>query len=106
MESQTNPVPTEDDKSILDSGELTFRVRAADGTVTDHKMDLLRLKLTCEECESTHGLEIVDGKIQPTAAFVADLAGRLDEMGVCGCTGTVAWQIWLAAFKQMALIKN
>jgi hypothetical protein len=93
-------------RSVLESGEIVFHVRRGGECVTEHKVDLLSLKLTCEECEQSHGLQIADGRIQPTAAFLRDLAGRIQELGVENCTPTTAWQMWLAAAEAMAELKN
>jgi len=91
---------------VLESGELVFRVRRSGECVTEHHVDLLALKLTCEECEQAHGLQITDGRVQPTSAFLLDLAGRIQELGVDGCTPTTAWQMWMAAAEAMTELKN
>ena len=99
QESKTIPV--------LADGSLTFRIRTADGCEFDAQMDLLQLKLTCEACESMHGLEVRDGQIQPTPAFLTDLSRRLiADCGLERCTPTIAWQIWMAAYAQMEQLKN
>lgn len=92
--------------AVLESGELVFRVRRGQAEV-DHTIDLLALKLTCEACEQEHSLRVTeDNKLQPTTEFLVDLAGRLESLGICGCTPTVAWQIWIAAGLQMEMLKN
>jgi hypothetical protein len=104
MEQPTSQ-PDRSNAPVFSTGELEFRVQTKDGVV-EHKIDLLSLKLTCEECEAAHGLQAVDGRLQPTAAFLSDLAGRCESLGVCGCTGTVAWQLWLASANAMEQLKN
>lgn len=93
------------DHPMLSTGEIVFRVQREEGYV-DHKIDILTLKLTCEECEKAHSIEAVNDRLQPTAAFLVDLAGRLEEMGVCGCTPTIAWQMWISASDAMTKLKN
>lgn len=105
MEPHRNPTTCES-SPILDSGEMVFRVRRGDGCQTDHHIDLLALKLTCEECEQAHGLKVVDGGYQPTAAFLVDLAGRIELMGVERCTPTIAWQMWVQSANEMESLKN
>lgn len=92
--------------AVLESGELIFRVRRPDGSETDHQIDLLSLKLTCEETEQVHNLQVKDGAIAPTAAFLADLAARFVELGVADCTPTIAYQMWLSSYGAMETLKN
>lgn len=91
---------------ILSDGQLRFRVRHRDGTETTHDVDLLVLKVTCEQCEDRHQLTVKDGRIQPTPEFLVDLAGRLAGCGLADCTPTLAWQAWIAATEAMTTLKN
>jgi hypothetical protein len=113
MEKQTLPVtseqvgPQSQPIPVLADGTLTFEIQTADGCRFRSQMDLLQLKLICEECEAAHGLEVRDGQVQPTAAFLADLSRRLiDQCNLERCTPTIAWQIWLSAYSQMEQLKN
>lgn len=91
---------------LLDSGELIFRVRRGDAEA-EFTLDLLELKLTCEEAVAAHSLaEDKTGRYVPTAAFLRDLAGRLEGLGVCGCTPTLACKFWHAAGEEWERLKN
>jgi hypothetical protein len=96
---------TKNTDSVLNDGTLTFRVRRRDGQESTHEVDLLLLKLTCERCEQEHGLQVVEGRVQPTAEFLTDLASRLSQW-IAGCTPTLAWQAWIAATDEMGRLKN
>jgi hypothetical protein len=91
---------------LMSDGKVRFRVRRSGGAETVHEVDLLVLKVTCEQCEDQHQLTIKDGRIQPTADFLIDLAGRLTAYGLADCTPTLAWQAWIAATEAMASLKN
>jgi hypothetical protein len=86
---------------VLEDGTIQFVVRRPDGTTTEHGVDLLVLKLTCEECQTAHQLAVKDGLMNPTAAFLIDLAGRLAGLGLDGCTPTMAHRAWVTASEQM-----
>jgi hypothetical protein len=94
------------DTPIMADGELIFAVRRADGTVTEHRVDLLMLKLTCEQCETAHRLTDAEGQVNPTPEFLLDLAGKLQAIGIERCTPTLAWQAWVAASEQMQMLKK
>lgn len=83
---------------VLDDGLLRFKIRnSATGEQTEHAIDVLLLRLTCEECETTHRLQTNDsGAYIATAAFLTDLAAKLESQGVTGCTPSVARQLWVA----------
>lgn len=91
---------------LLDDGTLKFRVKRPDGAETEHSVDLLVLKLTCEACEEQHRLQTVEGRLQPTPAFLADLAVQLGGLGLAPCTPTLAWQAWIACGEQMGRLGN
>ena len=94
------------DSPILSTGEILFKVQREDAIV-EHRVDLLELKLTCEECEKSHTLAVdAENRMQPTAAFLRDLSGRLEQIGVCGCTPTIAYKMWISAAEAMAELKN
>lgn len=103
MEVPSSP-PTSD-RPALNDGELVFCVQRAEGT-TEHRLDLLLLKLTCEQCESLHRLEEKDGVLHPTPDFLLDLAGKLQSIGFDRCTPTLAWQAWIAAGNQINRLKK
>lgn len=87
---------------VISDGILRFGVKPVNGTDADivqHEVDILLLKLTCEACEMAHGLKetkSADGtyKVVATPAFLIDLAKRLQDIGLKGCSATVACQLW------------
>ena len=90
----------------LVEGTIRFKLRDGEQT-TDHAIDLLVLKLVCEECERLHDLKPDDsGVLQYTAQFLYDLAGKLSGLGVPGCTPTMAYQLWHAAAMGMSDLKK
>ncbi len=90
----------------LDDGRFVFGITDADGQRAERSIDLLVLKLTCEEMESKHGLTAdLQGKIRPTSQFLADLSRSL-QADVPGCTPTIAWQLWLASFGAIERLKK
>ena len=94
------------DAVVLGDGSLAFRVKRADGSEQALSIDLLILKLTCQQCEEDHDLQVVNGRINPTPRFLKDLAERLGEFGVTNCTPSLAWQLWLASIEQMEQLKK
>lgn len=104
MEQPSNPARP--DAPVLEDGELVFRVRRVDGSETDHRLDLLCLKLTCEACEEQHGLQVKDGCLRPTPDFLVDLARRIESLGLDRCTPTLAWKVWIAAADGMQGLKK
>lgn len=89
----------------LSDGNLTFTIRKADGTENQVSIDLLILRLTCEQCEDQHKLTTKDGRIVPTTEFLVDLAGRLNPH-IPGCTPSLAWQLWNCSIEQMDNLKK
>ncbi len=88
---------------LLTDGTLLFHVRRRDGTESEHTVDLLVLKLACEDCEKKHQIGRGVGEpMQPTPEFLVDLAERLSGFGLDNCTPTLAWQAWKAATEQMS----
>jgi hypothetical protein len=102
MEQQSS----QQDHNILDSGELVYGRRRGGECVTEHKIDLLVLRLVCEECVEENNLAVKDGRYVMTAGFLLDLAGRLNDVGVDGCTPTEARQLWMLSTQTQETLKN
>ncbi|MGH8743516.1 MAG: hypothetical protein ACREUY_04480 [Burkholderiales bacterium] len=97
------PAPLEFDDGLL---RFTLNNRET-GEATKHTLDVLLLRLTCEEAETLHNLPLNDsGAYKPTAAFLADLAKRIEELGVPGCTASVAYQLWVASATEIESLKK
>ena len=97
--------PARPSGAILTTGELRFHVMTAEG-LSERLVDLLWLKLTCEEAERENDLRIdAEGRFLPTAQFLDDLAARLGAK-VEGCSATMAYQMWVAASQAMTELKN
>lgn len=95
------------DPQTLSDGLLRFQVKPlGDGEAVVHELDVLLLKLACEECESKHGLKVVEGRVRPTTDFLRDLAAKLETLGVVGCSASVAYQLWCEASDAIALLKK
>lgn len=92
--------------TLLSDGSLEFRVRRKNGEEQTISIDLLVLKLICEECEDQHQLRASNGTTKPTAAFLQDLAKRLCGAGVDNCSPSLAWQLWFAGIEQMNDLKK
>lgn len=87
---------------ILPDGLLRFGVQSKDGTVREHAIDVLILRMACDECVLKHNLQTErqpDGSeaYKMTAAFLSDLAATLAGLGVEGCTPSVARQLWFTS---------
>lgn len=91
---------------MLTDGQLSFEVKRADGTTTTHELDLLVIKLACEQCERRHQLKEAEGRLVPTPEFLQDLSATLAGLGLVRCTPTIAWQVWISASEQMATLKK
>ena len=97
--------PSRRSGAILTTGELTFSVLTPEGP-SERKVDLLWLKLTCEETERDNSLQVdAEGRQQATALFLKDLSNRLSAE-VADCTPTMAYQMWIAASEAMNELKN
>lgn len=84
-----------DTLTVLDDGQLHFKIRNRAGEETEHAIDVLLLRLVCEECETSHNLKTdANGHYLATASFLTDLTGRLTAVGVHGCTPSLARQLW------------
>jgi len=92
-------------RPILASGKILFSIQTPEGP-QDIEMDVLWLKLTCEEVEKQHNLETdAENRLIPTAKFLDDLKIKLQER-VPTCGETVAWQMWIAVAEAMSELKN
>jgi hypothetical protein len=97
--------PTRPTGPILTSGDLQFQLMTPEG-VSEQRVDLLWLKLTCEEAERENELRTdTEGRMLPSAQFLDDLAARLSAK-VPTCTPTMAYQMWIAASHAMTELKN
>ena len=92
--------------SLLDDGQLKFRVRLPDGTEGVQAVDILTLKLFCERKEAEHNLETAEGRLIATDTFMDDLAAGLSELGLTGLTRSQAWKVWVASSDAMVRLKN
>lgn len=91
----TNPI-------TLDDGLLTFTILNREtGESAKHSLDVLLLRLTCQECESLHNLQVEDGSYVVTAAYLADLTARIAGLGVPECTASIAYQLWGASVREI-----
>lgn len=88
----------------LCDGLIHFQVKQLDGSNPRQlSIDALLLKMTCEEAETAHGYKYPS---QPTAAFLADLAKRLQGIGVENCSASIAYQLWHLAGDAIATLKK
>jgi hypothetical protein len=88
----------------IDDGTFTVRMKggALDGqSVT---IDVFTAKVAIEAVEIKHN-SAKDGW-RVSAPFLTDLAAALDAIGVKGCSGTAAYQIWLLVAKRFEDLKK
>ncbi|MCI0333544.1 MAG: hypothetical protein L0228_10015 [Planctomycetes bacterium] len=93
----------------MEDGTLHFKVRAQDGSEREHSVDVLLLKIACEECVLKHKLatDQKTGAYVPTVEFYQDLAARLaGGLGVEGCTPSIAHQLWHASAVGIEALKK
>jgi len=90
----------------LDDGTLRFKVKAQDGTERDHAIDVLILKLACTEAVDKHKLAVRNDLYVPTVDFLDDLKRRLIELGIEGCTPSIAFQLWQASAAGIEFLKK
>ena len=91
----------------LDSGALCFTL--ADKKTGEQKecsVDVYLLAIVCEECVEEHKLAIVEGQYKTTSAFLRDLTERLIDLGVDGCTPTVALALWNRSGQEVERLKK
>ena len=94
---------------VLDDGILRFKIKPSGGTDADVKtceLDVLLLKMTCEQCERAHSLESKDGQVFASVEFLRDLAARLKNLGVENCSATVACQLWKQSYRVLDGLKK
>jgi hypothetical protein len=96
--SETKPALPE-----LVDGQVCYRVQ---GEEQPQKIDLLVLKLACEESEREYDLQVVGGTVQYTAAFLVGLAQKLTSLGITYVTPTIAFQLWHFAGREMERLKK
>ena len=100
------PQTDKSDSPIMHDGTLVFRVERGGEEPERYTLDLLMLKLTCEAMEAKHSLRVAEGRLIATPAFLLDLAGELQTLGVENCTPTIAWQVWISASQQLEALKK
>lgn len=89
-------------KPELVDGCLHFTFRGE-----DQQVDLLLLKLACDDVERLHNLPVVDNRVQYTAEFLSDLSQKFDRVNLLAeCTPTAAFQLWIIAGKEMEGLKK
>lgn len=89
----------------IDDGQFSVRISGGplDGKLV--AIDLLQAELACEAVESKHK-SYEQGWIA-TPPFLADMAIAFQEIGVQGCTPTVAYRLWhITREKYVAIKKN
>lgn len=97
---------------VINDGLLRFGVKPVDSEeIKHHEVDVLLLKMTCEECELAHNLKSKDGEggtktVYATTKFLQDLAVRLQGLGIDGCSATVACQLWKQASQVIDSLKK
>jgi hypothetical protein len=99
-------VSVKDETPALRDGVIRVNVHGMGGeTKGQIAIDCLLLKLCCEEAETAHGMTVAGDK-PPTAAFLSDLAKRLQSLGVEGCSASIAYQLWHLAGEMMHQLKK
>jgi len=96
----TNPIQLED-------GLLRFTILNREtGESVNHSLDVLLLRLTCQECEALHNLQVENGSYVVTAAYLADLTSRIAGLGVPECTASIAYQLWGASVREIDALQK
>jgi hypothetical protein len=97
-----------DQPITLDDGLLRFTIHNREtGEDVKHSLDVLLLRLTCQECEAAHNLQEDANRCYiVTAAFLADLASRIVGLGVPECTASIAYQLWGTSVREMDALKK
>lgn len=92
----------------LEDGLLRFSIlNRSTGEHVNHSLDVLLLRLTCQECEELHNLPTDDdGSYKVSAAYLADLTSRIIALGVPECTASIAYQLWGASVREMSALQK
>ena len=92
----------------LDDGLLHFTILNREtGEAVKHSLDVLLLRLTCQECEALHNLQTdANNRYIVTAAYLTDLTARIAGLGVTECTASIAYQLWGASVQGLEALKK
>jgi hypothetical protein len=95
----------------LANGAITITATTEAGEPKSYQLDLLILKLTCEEAEQENNLQVDRegpnaGNYRPTSAFLLDLSERIRGLGFDQCTPTHAMQLWNTASTMIEQLKK
>ncbi len=92
----------------LEDGLLRFTIHNREtGDSASHSLDVLLLRLTCQECEALHNLQAdANGYYVVTAAYLADLTARIAGLGVPECTASIAYQLWGASVREIDVLQK
>lgn len=92
---------------VFVDGQFNFFVQKSDGTQEPYTIDVLELKLICEEQERAHNLEKNErGAYIATAAFLRDLKSQFQLAGIHSCTSSMAYTLWHAAGEKFSELKK
>ncbi len=96
------------DPQIMDDGSCTAELEnRATGEKRIITFDPLLLLLTCEELEDKHKLPVSEsGKRIATVAFVTELCRALHDIGIAGCTPTLAIRLWQSTSDAVTALKK
>ena len=89
-------------KDLID-GLIRVSVQSLDGSKRQIEVDVLILKMCCEEAETAHNYK--PGS-PPTSVFLRDLSQRLQAVGVTACTPSVAYQLWHLSGEMITTLKK
>lgn len=88
---------------VLSDGLLRFKIH---GREAEQSIDVLLLKLACQEVVAKHDLQVRDELYVPTAAFIKDLSDTLTGLGIDGCTPSIALALWKASEDEVEGLKK
>lgn len=102
---------TKETPIVLHDGSFSFGIKLPNGEIFEQTIDLILTKIACEECERRHSLQVVNGSLQSTTAFLIDLAATLSSLGVKSapdkdCSPCVAFQLWHAVSAKIGQLKK
>ena len=92
-------------KLEVSDGTLALTVASGE-TKKELSLDFISTQLLITELEEIHNVPTKDGFVQPTREFLQDLARRLQDDGIEGCTPTMAWQLWQKIYQMQAALKK